>query len=140
MYTLAARSAFGNDDTPVVAAYWFVSTRAATSAGQRLRSTKPPKTRFDEVLRVIVDGIEHGVFPCSLEQPGSWHAPWRTYADPDAHGTRDRYRDWVRKRGAPELAAYVALAEPPHTDEVDERHDGDGEVASGGVAIQLEVG
>jgi hypothetical protein len=26
-------------------------------------------------------------------------------------GTRDRYREWLRKREAPELAAYVALAE-----------------------------
>ena len=34
---------------------------------------------------------------------------WRTFADPDARGTRDRYREWERKRMAPELAAYVAL-------------------------------
>src|SRR5204862_5550163 len=27
VYALAAKSAFGNDDTPVVAAYWWVSAR-----------------------------------------------------------------------------------------------------------------
>ena len=85
----------------------------ASSDGRRSRSTTPREARFDEVLRVIVDGIEHGVFPCRLDPPGSWtRAAGARYADPDARGTRDRYREWVRKRGAPELAAYVALAEP----------------------------
>ena len=85
VYALAARSAFGNDDTPVVAAYWFVSTRGRVPVGGG-RARRSHQARFDEVLRVIVDGIEHGVFPCSLDPPGSWHAPWRTYADPDARG------------------------------------------------------
>ena len=76
------------------------------------------------------------MFPCSLDQPGSWTRPWRTYADPDARGTRDRYRDWVRKRGAPELAAYVALAEP---DATSRRVRGPASPRSG-VAIQLELG
>ena len=64
------------------------------------------------MLRAIVDGIEHGVFPCRLDPPSSWHSSWRTFADPDGRGTRDRYREWERKRAAPEVAAYVALAEP----------------------------
>ena len=62
------------------------------------------------MLRTIIDGIEHGVFVCSLDPPDSWPRRWRSYADPDMRGTRDRYREWVRKRDAPELASYVALA------------------------------
>ena len=52
------------------------------------------------------------MFPCRLDPPSSWHSSWRTFADPDGRGTRDRYREWERKRDAPEVAAYVALAEP----------------------------
>ena len=59
------------------------------------------EARFDEVLRVIVDGIEHGVFPCSLDPPGSWARTWRTYADPDVWGTRDRYRDGCASAARP---------------------------------------
>ena len=69
----------------------------------------------------IVDGIEHGVFPCSLDPPELVAlARGARTPTPTARGTRDRYREWERKRGAPELAAYVALAEPPSADEVDE--------------------
>ncbi len=116
MYTLAAKSAFGNDDTPVVAAYWWISARGNFGWTEVVLDAAT-QMRFDDVLRVIVDGIERGIFPCSLDPPGSWQRTWRTYADPDARGTRDRYREWVRKRGASELDAYVALAEP---DEIDE--------------------
>ena len=115
MYALAAKGAFGNDDTPVIAAYWFVSTRGDFRWAE-VALDDVTQTRFDDVLRVIVDGIEHGVFPCRLDPPDTWQRTWRTYADPDTRGTRDRYREWVRKRGAPELAAYVALAEPDETE------------------------
>ena len=116
VYALAARSAFGNEHTPVTAAYWFVSTRGQFRWAE-VALDEATRARFDEVLRVIVDGIEHGVFPCRLDPPDSWARTWRSYADPDARGTRDRYRDWVRKRGAPELAAYVALSEPDGDDD-----------------------
>ncbi len=111
VYTLAARAAFGTPNTPVVAAYWYISSRGDFRWAE-LSLDAHTQSRFDEVLRTIVDGIEHGVFPCSLDPPDSWTRRWRSYADPDLRGTRDRYREWVRKRGAPELTAYVALAEP----------------------------
>ena len=63
------------------------------------------------MLRTIVDGIEQGVFPCALDEPGAWTYRRRTYTDPDARGTRDRWREWERKRTAPQLAAFVALGE-----------------------------
>jgi hypothetical protein len=103
VYARAARAAFGDDDTPVTAAYWYVSTR-----GKFERDEVPldatTEMLVDAHLRAIVDGIERGLFPCIVEEPGSWTPTWRSYADPDVRGTRDRWREWMRKRGAPELA------------------------------------
>jgi RecB family exonuclease len=108
VYALAAREAFGDPTSRVVAAYWFISTRGDFRWAEVLLD-EHTRDRFDEVLRTIVDGIERGVFPCALDPPDSWPRRWRSYADPDARGTRDRYREWARKRDAPELAGYVAL-------------------------------
>ncbi len=110
VYALAARHAFGTPDTRVVAAYWFISTRGEFRWAE-VALDEHTRARLDEVLRTIVDGIEHGVFPCALDPPDSWPRRRRTYADPDARGTRDRYREWAHKRHAEELAGYVALAE-----------------------------
>jgi RecB family exonuclease len=111
VYALAARRAFGGDTTPVVAAYWFISARGDFRWAE-VALDDHTRERLDEVLRTIIDGIEAGVFACALDPPDSWPRRSRTYADPDARGTRDRYREWTRKRGAPELVSYVALAEP----------------------------
>jgi RecB family exonuclease len=118
VYALAARAAFGGPDTRVVAAYWYVSTRwdfrwAWVALDEQTRE------RVDEVLRTIVDGIEQGVFAARVDPPESWFRRWRSFVDPDARGTRDRYREWTRKQDAPELAAYRALSEAPD-DEVEQ--------------------
>ena len=109
------RSAFGND----AHAAWSRRTGSSSTRGDfrwaEVALDEPPQTRFDEVLRAIVDGIERGVFPCSLDPPDSWHAPWRTYADPDGRGTRDRYRDWVRKRGRARARRVRRAARSPTT-------------------------
>jgi hypothetical protein len=115
VYALAARSAFGTATSRVVAAYWFISTRGDFRWAEVLLD-EATRDRFDEVLRTVVDGIERGVFPCVLDPPDSWMRRRRTYADPDARGTRDRYREWVRKRDGAELAPYHAL-EPALGDE-----------------------
>ena len=93
------------------AAYWFVSTRGEFKWAE-LALTDAVEARVDVVLRAIVDGIERGVFPCRLDPPSSWHSSWRTFADPDGRGTRDRYREWERKREAPEVAAYLRSPSP----------------------------
>jgi hypothetical protein len=64
------------------------------------------------VTRTIVDGIENGLFPCRVDPPSTRDWRERSYLDPDARGTRDRYREWVRKRDDPLLREYVELAEP----------------------------
>jgi ATP-dependent helicase/nuclease subunit B len=111
IYGHAARAVLGEPDSPVVAGYWFATTR------RRFRWIGYPLSdrvveRIDAVLRTIVDGITGGVFPARPPEPG-----WRlwvecAFCDPDGLGTLDRRLEWERKRQAPELAAYVALAEP----------------------------
>ncbi len=110
VYARAARAAFGDDDTPVTAAYWYVSTRQ-NFAWRDLPLTAANERVFDRWLRTIVDGIELGVFPCALDEPGAWTPTWRTYTDPDARGARERWREWDRKQHAPELAGYLSLYE-----------------------------
>ncbi len=117
VYAHAARASFGDDTTPVGASYWYVSTRGGFRWAE-LMLTPEVEARVDHVLRAITDGIDAGVFPCRVDPPSTWSRRARSYADPDARGTRDRYREWQRKRDAPELRGYVALAEPD--DEVDD--------------------
>jgi hypothetical protein len=109
VYALAARTAFGTADSRVVAAYWFISTRGEFRWAE-VALDEHTRERFGEVLRTIVEGIERGVFPCALEPPDSWPRRWRSYADPDARGTRDRYREWARKSAAPEVEPFLRLA------------------------------
>ena len=118
VYAHAARASFGTPDTPVSAAYWLVSTRGRFEL-EELELDDAVDRRLDEVLRAIADGIGGGVFPCRVDPPSSWGRTWRSYTDPDARGTRDRYREWLRKREAPELRGYVALAEPDPLDAVE---------------------
>ena len=71
----------------------------------------------------ILDGIAGGVFPCAVEPPRLFSFRGRTYADPDDRGTRDRYREWLRKQEAPEVRAYVGLT-PGALDGMDDGMDG----------------
>ena len=115
IYAHATRAVLGVDrEVPVEAWYWF---------------TKDPKKRrgylvdaaveqaLDDALRVIVAGIEGGMFVARPPAP-DWRATqgWIEcpYCDPDGLGTSDRHHDWTRKLGAPELGEYLALvgAEP----------------------------
>jgi RecB family exonuclease len=110
VYARAVRREFGAPGTPVDAAYWFVTSKHQFKKVV-LPLTPAVAERIDVVLRDIVDGIEHGMFPCRVDPPDTSPFRSRDYIDPDLRGTRDRYREWLRKRDAPELHAYVALAE-----------------------------
>jgi ATP-dependent helicase/nuclease subunit B len=119
VYAHAARASFGAPDTPVGASYWYVSSKGGFRWAE-LVLTPEVDARVDEVLRAITGGIDAGLFPCRVDPPTTWTRRFRSYTDPDARGTRDRYREWQRKRDAPVLHAYVALAEPePQPDDVD---------------------
>ncbi len=92
--------------TPVVgAAYWFVSSTRRASAGPSSRSPTRSSTRVDDVAARDHRRHRAGVFPCRLDPPSSWALPrGAATPTPTARGTRDRYREWQRKRDAPELA------------------------------------
>jgi RecB family exonuclease len=125
VYAHAARASFGDPDTAVGAAYWYVSTRGQFRWAELVLSPEVD-ARVDEVLRTIADGIDAGVFPCRVDPPTTWTRRIRSYTDPDARGTRDRYREWQRKRAAPALRGYVGLAEPEVLANDDSEGAGDG--------------
>jgi ATP-dependent helicase/nuclease subunit B len=113
IYGLAAASRFG--DGPVASAYWFVSQRGNFD---RVSYPLDPqgRARFEEVLGVMVDGIESGSFP---PHPGDESTRIGTtftnctYCDFDAICPTDRDREWERVRHAPEVAAYAEMADGP---------------------------
>jgi len=136
VYAHAAREAYGTPDSPdgpdgpdgpdapVQAAYWFVTTRGEFR-WLPLPLDAAVSARFDTVVRKILDGIAAGAFPCVVPPPTSFSWPGRTYADPDARGTRDRWREWERKQDTPEVQMWTTLA-------VDVDADADVEAKSAG--------
>jgi hypothetical protein len=106
VYALAARQALGDTDTDVTAEYWF-----ATVAGHFVHRALPLTDDVHDTvvadLATIVGGIEAGRFPA--------HPGWQRWidcpvCDPDGAGTAERWREWSRKKDAPELDGYRALA------------------------------
>jgi hypothetical protein len=108
IYAHAARAYLAPDQpAPVHASYWFV-----------LRDPKKPKGYtvdaevedvLGETLRVVVGGIDAGLFPPRPPEPGFQIFTECEYCDPDELGTADTYRAWTRKRYASELADYLEL-------------------------------
>ena len=108
IYAHAVRSVFGLDrDVAVDSSYWFVK-EPKTRLGYLV--DEPVEKALDRALIAIVDGIESGVFVGRAPAPGGWKTYVECpYCDPDALGTTDRHRDWLRKVAAPELAGYLEL-------------------------------
>ena len=73
IYGRAARVAADRPDGDVWAGYWFI-TEKEHFAWEGYELTKVVDERFDEVLRIIVDGIESGHFPQRPPEP-TWR-PW----------------------------------------------------------------
>lgn len=104
LYGLAAQSRIG--DGPVRVAYWFVSdTGNFSPAAYQL--DPPVLDRFGEVVSVLVDGIDTGMFPA---RPGKNDSNC-TYCSFQAMCPGNRQDAWARIRHAPGLEDYVALAE-----------------------------
>jgi hypothetical protein len=114
VYSRAARAAFSADDpaaTEIVAVYRFLTERGAYRK-VLLPDSQRVRDRIDVVLRSIVDLVEAGVFPNRADPPRRFGWPRVSVADPDGGGLPDMARMWQRKANAPELRAYLALAEP----------------------------
>ena len=118
VYGEAARALRGTPATRVHAEYWFTSSRGRF---KRIGYEVTPGVlyRVGESLAVIVEGIEAGVFPAYPRATST--TPWVVcpYCDPDGLGVADLQRSWRRKAGAPALAGFRDLAEPPDPGGVD---------------------
>ncbi|HEY5076599.1 MAG TPA: PD-(D/E)XK nuclease family protein, partial [Acidimicrobiia bacterium] len=108
VYAYAARAAYGNPDTTVEAYYWFVGRGRNRRIGYDVDA--PVDDVFSTTLRTIVDGIEGGVFPASPAEPAPTPFITCVFCDPDGMGTTDRWREWERKRDAPELEGFRSLS------------------------------
>ncbi len=108
VYAYAARAAFGARATDVEAYYWFVGKGKNRKVGYEVDAEVDGL--FTTALRLIVDGIEGGVFPLRPKEPAPSPFISCYYCDPDGMGTTDRWREWERKHDAPELAGYSSLA------------------------------
>ncbi|MFN2557909.1 MAG: PD-(D/E)XK nuclease family protein [Nitriliruptorales bacterium] len=91
--------------------YWFVSSKGEF---KRIGYDVTPEVleELRRTLRVVVDGIERGLFPARPPEPGWQKWTECRYCDPDELGSADRHRDWERLRLLPELRDYVALVAP----------------------------
>jgi RecB family exonuclease len=108
LYAVAARSVYG--EAPVRAFYWF-ATEQQSYDHKGYEVDDRVMGRFKEVLGVILDGIEAGVFPSHPGQRSLDGFESCRYCPYEAACARQRDRVWERKRGAPALAAYVRLTE-----------------------------
>jgi ATP-dependent helicase/nuclease subunit B len=112
IYAHAARTAVSDPgEEPVDASYWFVLRDLKHPRGYLVEPSV--EDALDHALRVIVDGIEHGIFAARPPEPGWQMFVECPYCDPDAMGTTDTHRGWLRKLAAPELADYVDLIRGP---------------------------
>lgn len=120
VYAYAARGAFGDDDSPVDAYYWFVGRGNNQRIGYAVDA--PVDETYADTLRAIVDGIETGVFPALPPEPAPTPFVLCPYCDPDGMGTTDRWREWERKYDSPEMAVLHRLSGAD--DEGDDEGDG----------------
>jgi len=108
VYAYAARAAYGAADTRVEAYFWLVGK------GRNQRFGYDVDDAVDDVfaatLETIVDGIEGGVFPAWPAEPAPTPFIGCIYCNPDGMGTTDRWREWERKAGAPELVGLLSLS------------------------------
>ncbi|HEY6623880.1 MAG TPA: PD-(D/E)XK nuclease family protein [Acidimicrobiales bacterium] len=107
VYGLAARSRLG--DVPVQVAYWFVSEKGNFRQISYVLDGGAVE-RFSEVVTVLVDGVELGLFPA---RPGEKNKNCK-FCDFQSMCPGDREVSWNKVRDAPELASYVALTEGPN--------------------------
>jgi RecB family exonuclease len=113
VYAAAARAEFGEPaDATVEAYYWFVGKGDDRWIGYDVDGDVA--RHFDAALRAIADGIAAGCFTAIPPAPGP-RGPFIEceYCDPDGLGTADRWREWERKRNAPELSRFLSPLHAP---------------------------
>jgi CRISPR/Cas system-associated exonuclease Cas4 (RecB family) len=116
VYALAVRSRFGQE-CQIQAAYWFVTARGGFEA-RGVTLSEPLERGFRDVVRLIVSGIESGLFPAN---PGSGGESFNNcaYCDYRRVCPADVDIAWERKSQSPELAAYVSMTGRTETGETE---------------------
>jgi RecB family exonuclease len=110
LYAVAARSAYDAADAPIESYYWY-ATEQQNYERRGYAVDEGVMSRFREVLGVILDGIEGGLFPCHPGKYANDSFESCRFCPYDIACSRGRARVWERKRVAPTLAAYVQLVE-----------------------------
>jgi hypothetical protein len=113
VYGAAARVHLDAPEAPVIAEYWFVTSRGKFER-YGYRVSDEVLALFGQTLKKIVTGIEGGNFPPHPREKETSTALWTSchYCDPDRLGVVELRRQWERKRHDPALAPYAELAEP----------------------------
>lgn len=115
VYAEAARQRYGTPHTPVVASYWFTSSREGF--GELAYSVTPEVlAEVGGAMRAIVDGIEAGLFPPHPKPKDTSPFTDCIWCDPDELGTTEAVARWERKQADPVVAPYLALIAPPSED------------------------
>jgi ATP-dependent helicase/nuclease subunit B len=109
VYAYAARTRFGERDTPVHAAYWFVRKDRCR---REIELTPGVERIYADTLSVLVTSIARGLFPMRApDSPDytSYVQCW--YCNPDGLGYTDNRKLWERKRNDPVLRDLLTLIE-----------------------------
>ena len=116
VYALAVRSRFGQE-CEIKTAYWFVSSRGGFETRGMILS-EPLERSFRDMVRLIVSGIEGGIFPAN---PGSGGEGYNNcaYCDYRRVCSADVDIVWERKSQSSELAAYVSMTGGAETGETE---------------------
>lgn len=109
VYGMAARAAYGQDDTPVRAMYWFVRKDRGRV---ELPLTPEVHETYAASVRLLVSSMAAGVFPPRAPKDADFKWVQCPYCNPDGLGHGAVRERWEAKRLAPQLVAYTGLVEP----------------------------
>ncbi len=111
LYALAARQILGRPHAGVHSYYWHLRERSRyCRIGYPV--TAAVESEVLRAVRTIIDDMAAGVFPQHPDE--TTRSGWVScaYCDPDGLGVAEARRRLSRKAAAPELTAYLLLAEP----------------------------
>jgi ATP-dependent helicase/nuclease subunit B len=109
VYAYAARERFGDSETPVVAAYWFVRKERGRIT---VSLTPAVEQAYSRTLAVLVRSIAVGLFPAKAPEKPDFSWVQCAYCNPDGISHADTRERWDRKRHDPALRELLELIEP----------------------------
>ena len=115
IYSIVAKEILGQS-TDIETAYWFVFLSGANEFRPRNYAMyEEALVQFRPVITTIIGGIRDGAFPARPDQRQRYNGTnsWKNcnYCPYDTVCPSDRLVSWERKKSAPILEDYVALAE-----------------------------